>query len=112
MTVDELLQRFPEIPRDLAGEPVLARFAVAFAPQLRAARNPSACSGRHNAENHYYLKLIGPLAIYNYGLQTRAQAVAELEALLRQHAEDPAGFVRGLVPDDAGSPGSCVSGCD
>ena len=31
MTVDELLARFPEVPRDLQAEPVLERYVAAWA---------------------------------------------------------------------------------
>ena len=55
MTVQELVARFPEIPQDLQGEPLLAQYAVAFGDQLRVARNPGACSAQHDAANHYYL---------------------------------------------------------
>ena len=30
MTVDELLARFPEVPRDLSDEPILAEYVKAF----------------------------------------------------------------------------------
>src|SRR4030095_205214 len=45
MTVDEFLARFPEVPRDLKGEPVLAQYVDAFGLQLREARKPSPCMG-------------------------------------------------------------------
>jgi len=34
MTVDELFARFPEVPRDLRDEPVLARYVDAFMTNL------------------------------------------------------------------------------
>src|SRR2546428_4818661 len=43
MTVDELFARFPEVPRDLRDEPVLAEFVRAFGAQLRVAQKPSPC---------------------------------------------------------------------
>src|SRR4029453_4649431 len=45
MTVDELLARFPEVPRDLQAEPVLKRYVAAFGPLLRVAQKPSPCVG-------------------------------------------------------------------
>jgi hypothetical protein len=101
MTVEELLDRFPEIPPDLAGEPALARFAEVFDGLLRQARNPSACATRHDAGNHYYLKLIGPLSIYGFGLATRERAIGDIRTLLDRHAADPGGFAASLVPPDA-----------
>lgn len=100
MTIQELTARFPEIPATLRGEPVLARFAETFAALLRQARSPSPCATRHDAANHYYLKLIGPLAIHGYGLSKREHVLEELEKLLRRHAADPAGFARSLLPED------------
>lgn len=98
MTVAELLSRFPEIPRDLADDPVLARFAEAFDPLLRLAREPSACATAHDAANHYYLKLVGPLSIYGYGLATRERTLDDLAAMLERHAADPVGFAASLLP--------------
>lgn len=79
---------------------MLARFAEELDGLLRAARNPSACAERHDARNHYYLKLIGPLSIYGYGLSTRERVLAELEELLERHAADPGGFAKSLLPED------------
>ncbi len=111
MTVAELARRFPEIPRDLCEEPLLARFAEVLDGPLRLARNPSPCASRHDAANHYYLKLIGPLAIHGYGLSSREQALGELEQLLERHAADPDGFVASLVPSDAAEEEARGPGC-
>ena len=105
MTVQELTDRFPEIPADLRGESVLSRFAEVFGDLLQLASNPSATSSRNNASNHYYLKLIGPMSMYGYGLCTRARVLIQLRELLDRHAADPAGFAASLrakeaVPDD------------
>src|SRR5713101_2651592 len=43
MTVDELLAHFPEVPRDLRDEPILAEYVKAFGPLLRLAQKPSPC---------------------------------------------------------------------
>ncbi len=86
MTVQELVARFPEIPKDLHEQPILSRFAEVFGELLRGARNPGACAAQHDAANHYYLKLIGPVAIYDYGLSTRERVLAELRELLDRHA--------------------------
>ena len=101
MTVQELVAKFPEIPKDLHEEPVLSRFAEVFGELLRAARSPSACATRHDAANHYYLKLIGPMSIYGYGLSTRERVLAELQELLDRHESDLGGFAASLLPKDA-----------
>lgn len=100
MTIDELTARFPEIPADLHEEPLLARFAGTFAALLRVAQKPSACSTGHDAANHYYLKLIGPLSIYGYGLSTRQKVLGQLQDLLDRHRSDPEGFAASLLPPD------------
>jgi hypothetical protein len=102
VTVEELTARFPEIPADLRSEPALMRFAEVFADLLRAARCPSPCSTDHDRSNHYYLKLIGPLSIYGYGLATRESVLADIEAMIAGHEADPAAFRAGLLPADAG----------
>ena len=38
ITVDEFLARFPEVPRDLRDEPVLAEYVAAFGQLLRLAQ--------------------------------------------------------------------------
>lgn len=101
MNVQELVARFPEIPPDLHAEPLLAQYAEAFGDQLRMARNPGACSAQHDAANHYYLKLIGPIRLYWYKLSTREKVLKQLQELLDQYRADPAGFVASLVPDGA-----------
>lgn len=100
MTVDQLLARFPEIPGDLRDEPLLQRFVEQLAPLLLQARSPSPCATRHDAANHYYLGLIGPLAIHGYGLSTREKTLAALERLLERHAADPMAFAASLIPSD------------
>jgi hypothetical protein len=100
MTVQELVARFPEIPKDLHGESTLSRFADAFGDLLGVARNPSACATQHDAANHYYLKLIGPMAIYGYGLSTRERVLADLQGLLDRREADPHGFATSLLPKD------------
>ncbi|MEE8151616.1 MAG: hypothetical protein V3W05_05170 [candidate division NC10 bacterium] len=101
MTVQDLVARFPEIPQDLHGEPLLAQYAEAFGDQLGIAKNPGACSAQHDAANHYYLKLVGPMRLYWYKLATREKVLKQLQELLDQHRADPAGFVVSLVPDGA-----------
>ena len=99
MTVKELVSRFPEIPADLRGEPLLAAFADAFEAQLEIARKPSACAVEHDADNHFYLRLIGPIDIYRYGLYDRERVLEEIRKLVDGHRADPVGFVRGLLPE-------------
>jgi hypothetical protein len=112
MNLEEFVARFPEIPADLRGEPLLERFAATLAGPLREARSPSPCATEHDRANHLYLKLIGPLAIYGYGLATREATLAELEQLLDRHAADPDGFVAGLLPADAAEREVRGPGCD
>ena len=103
MNVRELVRRFPEIPADLHAEPTLVRFAETFSELLAQARSPSNCATEHDAANRLYLKLVGPLAIYGYGLSGRDEVLAEIRGLLEQHAEDPEGFVGRLLSADKGS---------
>jgi hypothetical protein len=100
MTVQDLVARFPEIPNDLRDEPILATFAETFTTLLGAARNPSNCAAQHDAGNHYYLKLIGPMAIYGYGLATRESVLSEIQELLDRHRANPDQFARSLLPED------------
>lgn len=99
MTLQDLVARFPEIPQDLHGEPLLAQYAEVFGDQLRIARNPGACSAQYDAANHYYLKLVGPIRLYWYRLSTREKVLKQLQELLDQYRADPTGFVASLVPD-------------
>ena len=101
MTVQELITRFPEIPLDLHKEPLLAQFAESFDDLLRISRDPSACSSQYDAGNHYYLKLIGPLKIYMYGLSSKEKVLGQIEEHLERHRADPEGFAAGLLPEDA-----------
>lgn len=99
MTVDELFARFPEIPGDLHGESLVAEFAEAFDDLLRLAHKPSACAEQHDAGNQYYLKLVGPMDIYRYGLYTRERVLEEIEKHLAAYRADPDGFADGLTPE-------------
>jgi|RifCSP13_3_1023840.scaffolds.fasta_scaffold20216_4 uncharacterized protein YecE (DUF72 family) len=101
MTVQELLTKFPEIPADLHGEPLLAEYAETFGEQLRVAKNPGACSAGYDAGNHYYLKLMGPIRLYWYRLSTREKLLKQLQELLDQYRAGPEGFIASLVPQDA-----------
>jgi hypothetical protein len=101
MTVQELTRRFPEIPRDLHNEPVLAQFAATFGALLQVAQNPSNCAAQYEPGHHYYLKLIGPIKIYMYGLSNRDKVLRQLQELLDRHQADPAGFAASLLPSSA-----------
>lgn len=92
MTVQELVTRFPEIPQDLHGEPALAQFANVFHDLLLVANKPSACAEEHSEANKYYLKLVGPMDIYRYGLFTRDRVLTEIQKLLEAHAQNPDTF--------------------
>lgn len=110
MSVDELFARFPEIPVDLRADPVLAELADACGELLAVARRPSNCSTGHDAGNHLYLKLIGPITFYGYGLATRERVVEDLRALIGQCQADPEGFAASLLP--AGTVAREVKGPD
>lgn len=111
MTVQELIARFPEIPKDLHQEPLLAEFAQAFGEQLRIARNPSACAREYDAGNHYYLKLVGPMRLYMYRLSTREKVLKQLQEMLDRYRADPAGFLKGLLPADVAAQEARGPGC-
>ncbi len=110
MTVDELLARFPEVPRDLRDEPVVEEYVKAFGPQLRVAKKPAPCMrGGGDAEHVFYTRLLNDLAIYGIGLAKRDRTLARLAALLERYREQPATFACTLVPRQA--PGTPRSGC-
>jgi hypothetical protein len=110
MTVDEFLARFPEVPRDLRDEPVLARYVDAFGPLLRHAAKPSPCVGTSgDAEHQFYTRLVNDLAIYGIGLARRERTLARLQATLEQYAAQRATFGCSLVPRKA--PDAPRAGC-
>jgi hypothetical protein len=99
MTVDELLAHFPEVPRDLRDEPILAEYVKAFGPLLRVAQKPSPCVGSGgDAEHVFYTRLVNDLAIYAIGLAKRDRTLARLSATLAQYRQQPATFACTLVP--------------
>ena len=101
ITVEEFFARFPEVPRDLRDEPVLAEFVRAFGSQLRVAQKPSPCvaqAGSGDAEHHFYMRLVNDLAIYGIGLARRERTLQRLEALLVEYRTQPATFACTLVP--------------
>ena len=112
MTIDELIARFPEIPASLHGEPLLQRYAEGLGEILEVARQPSPCATGHDAANHYYLKLIGPMAIHGYGLSSLEKVLGQLQSLLDQYHADPAGFGRTLLPADTATEEVRGPGCD
>lgn len=110
MTVAECLARFPEVPRDLRDEPVLAAYVAAFGPLLRVAQKPSACVGSGGDMEHvFYTRLVNDLAIYGIGLARRDRTLARLQATLDARAKQPATFACTLVPGKA--PGAKRAGC-
>lgn len=101
MTVEEFLARFPEVPRDLRDEPVLAEFVRAFGCQLRVAQKPSPCvaqAGAGDAEHQFYTRLVNDLAVYGLGLARRERTLQRLQALLAEYRIQPATFACTLVP--------------
>ena len=112
MTVDAFLARFPEVPRDLREEPVLADFVRAFGVQLEVAQKPSPCVARADggdAEHHFYTRLVNDLAIYGIGLARRERTLQRLERLVAEYRAQPATFACTLVPRKA--PGAPRAGC-
>ena len=110
MMVDELLARFPEVPRDLRDEPVLDEYVRAFGPLLRVAQKPSPCMrDGGDAQHVFYTRLVNDMAIYGIGLAKRDRTLGRLAALLEQHRKQPATFACTLVPKKA--PGTPRSGC-
>ena len=112
MTVEELLTRFPEIPQNLHEEPLLKRFADAFGELLQVAHTPSPCSTHHDAANHYYLKLIGPLSIHGYGLTSRDKVEEQLRDLVERRRADPEGFAASLLPPETTEREQKGPGCE
>ena len=96
MTIEELSLRFPEIPRDLLKEPVVAEVAQVFEDLLTIAKKPSNCTTQYDTGHQCYLKLIVPMGIYGYGLTTREKVLKELQSFLDQYKADPQGFVTQL----------------
>ena len=112
LTVDAFLARFPEVPRDLRDEPVLAEFVRAFGPQLEIAQKPSPCMARErggDAQHHFYTRLVNDLAIYGIGLAKRERTLQRLERLLTDYRAHPATFACTLVPGQA--PDAPPQGC-
>jgi hypothetical protein len=101
LTVDSFLARFPEVPRDLRDEPILAEFVRAFGPQLAVAEKPSPCVARDgggDAPHFFYTRLVNDLAIYGIGLAKRERTLQRLEKLLAEYRAQPATFACTLVP--------------
>lgn len=110
MTVDEFLARFPEVPRDLRGEPLLREYVNAFGGLLRTAQKPSPCMRESGDAQHvFYLRLVNDLAIYGLGLAKRDRTLARLHATLEEYRRQPATFACTLVPRRA--PGTSRPGC-
>src|SRR5712692_9219718 len=110
MSVDELLARFPEAPRDLRDEPVLTEYVKAFGPLLRVAQKPTPSMAENGDAPHvFYTRLVNDLAIYAIGLAKRDRTLARLQATLDKHRQQPATFACTLVPRRA--PGAPRAGC-
>ena len=112
MTVGGFLARFPEVPRDLRDEPVVAEFVRAFGAQLGVAQKPAPCvarAGSGDAEHHFYTRLVNDLAIYGIGLARRERTLQRLVRLLADYRAQPATFACTLVPRQG--PNAPRSGC-
>src|SRR3989442_12375467 len=104
MTVEEFFARFPEVPRDLRNEPVLAEFVRAFASQLRVAQKPSPCvaqAGAGDAEHHFYTRLVNDLAVYGIGLARRERTLQRLQTPPPEDRPHPPTLACTLVPKKA-----------
>jgi len=100
MNVHELCARFPEISPELRDDPTLKEFVATFGELLAVASKPGNCSTGYAQGNVFYLKLLGPITYFGYGLATRERVVADMRELLDAHAADPEGFVAKLLPED------------
>lgn len=110
LTVDEFLARFPEVPRDLRDEPILAEYVNAFGHLLRIAQKPTACMrDGGDAQHAFYMRLVNDLAVYGIGLARRDRTLVRLQATLDEYRKQPATFACTLVPRRA--PGTPRSGC-
>jgi hypothetical protein len=99
MTVAEFLAQFPEVPAELAGEPVVADYVAAFGPLLRVAQKPSPCMrDGGDAEHAFYTRLVNDFAIYGIGLARRDRTLVRVQATLDQYRKQPATFACSLVP--------------
>jgi hypothetical protein len=100
MTVDEFLARFPEVPRDLKDEPILAQYVDAFGLLLREARKPTPCMGTEggDAGHRFYTTLVNDLAIYGIGLAKRDRTLTRLAKRLEDYRKQPATYACTLVP--------------
>ncbi len=112
MNVEALITRFPEIKEDLLGEPLLARFAETFGDQLAVAVPPAPCSTDYEAANHYYLKLMNPIAFYRLGLSTREKVLQHIQSLLDKYDADPEGLIASLTPENAAAREARGPGCE
>src|SRR3989304_4332302 len=91
MTVDEFLARFPEVPRDLRDEPLLAEYVSAFGHLLRLAQKPAPCvGGGGDAPHQFYLRLVNDLAVYGIGLARRDRTLPPPPGALRGDRKEPA----------------------
>ena len=97
MTREELVGRFPEIPQDLHTETSLETFAQVFDRYLVSAAKPSACSDDWNPENRAYMKLVGPMDIYRYGLSTRERVLQQIDELIGAYKASPDEFEREMM---------------
>ena len=110
MTMYEFLARFPEVPRDLRYEPVLAEYVSTLGHLLRTAQKPSPCMrDGGDAQHVFYMRLVNDLAIYGLGLAKRDRTLGRLQATLEEYKKQPATFACTLVPRRA--PGTPRSGC-
>jgi hypothetical protein len=110
VTVAEFLGRFPEVPGELAAEPILAEYVRAFGPLLLVATKPTPCMREGGDHPHvFYTRLVNDLAIYGIGLARRDRTLARVRATLDEYRKQPATFACTLVPRRPR--GAARSGC-
>jgi len=103
MTVSEFLARFPEVPRDLETEPVLAQYVDAFGLQLREARKPTPCMGADggDAGHRFYTALVNDLAIYASASPSASARWPAWPSASEDYRKQPATYACTLVPNRA-----------
>jgi len=99
MTPEKLFETFPELPAQLRAFPETTEFASCFSDLLSLAKKPSNCSTAYEAGNYYYLGLISPLCILNFGLSTPEKTRSKMQQLLQSYKKDPKSFTAQLVDE-------------
>lgn len=108
MTPEQLKARFPQIPPQLFGHPILDEIGATFGELLASASKPSNCSSNQMTRGHLtYMKLIAPMEVLKYGFIKPEQTVAKLQGFIEAYRADPAAFVAEMTGGAADAPGGC-----